>query len=199
MQVSDTPPQKCCRCEQDVTNGLKYTARHPLPAGADKTVKLYDCCECAHRLLVTELSTCKEKVRKFQEQLKESQAAHQQTQAELNKKATELDNAQMQCEAYRLSFRTHGNKLPMKDKAAFDTLVAKQLESIKNQFATKQAVWCEKQAAEAEKIAAEHAKKASSWRAQAETVRANANKDQQTLAGQPAPKKSKSSKHPVRN
>ena len=188
MQVPDTERQTCCRCKQDVTGTLKYTARKPLPAGFDKTVKLYDCSECAIRLLVKELRVSKSNQALFQDRAKQldlelqnEKAAHQQTQAELNQKATELDGATQQCEAFRLAFRTYSKGLPQAARDSLNMRVTKQLASIQQQFAQKQAAWCEKNAVEAELTTAEHTKKAGMLRAKAKTVLARAEEQQMLL------------------
>jgi hypothetical protein len=122
-----------------------------------------------------------EKAKALDAELEKEKVAHQQTQVELLEKATELECATQQCEAFRLAFRTYSSGLPEKAKTSFHMLVTNQLASIQQQAAQKQAAWCEKNAVKADEIAAEHIKKASMLRAKAETVRAKAKKDQETL------------------
>ncbi len=189
MQVPDTERQTCCRCKRDVTTTIQYKARKPRPAGFDNTEPLYDCGECAIGLVVGALKVSKKNQAFFQNRTKQlalelqnEKAAHQQTQAELNQKATELDGATQQCEAFRLAFRTYSNGLPTKKaKDSFNMLVTKQLASIQQQFAKKQAASCENAAREADLIAAEHTNKACMLRAKAKTVLARWEEQQMLL------------------
>jgi hypothetical protein len=97
-------------------------------------------------------------------------ARHHQTKVELDKKTDELHNAEIQCEGYRLAFRTHRDTLKKKDKAAFDGLVSMQLESTMIQGAKMCVKWHTKKANDAERQAAELQENAAEERAKALSI-----------------------------